>query len=252
MKKASRQFLSLALAFLLLWAITPGASANSAEPPCFTVVVNNAPEDLELSVEYADGNAYDLLELASPERKAWESYYRFFHIHYEQKDLQKNVLRVKYGSENFTCAFPPECSNYHNGLLFLDLQSHSLNMKFSRVRSALLVFLRVLLTLLIEGFVLYLFRYRSKRSWIIFLVTNLITQFCLNCLFLMGMSSGQFGSLIVVYLYAIGEIFVFLTEALVFAMGFREHSKGRAFLYALTANAASLIIGGACLAFLPF
>lgn len=258
MKKASRQFLCLALAFLLLWAVTPGASANSAEPPCFTVIVSRAPEDLELSVEYPDGSSYDLLYLYNrsmsrpPDTHSWESYYEFLHNVYEPNmDLREAVLRVSYGGESYTCAFPEECSHYYNGLLVLNLKNRSLRVEASTGRSILLVILRIVLTLLIEGLVFYLFGYRKKASWILFLIVNLVTQIALNLL-LMLVASSFIGYMALLYLlYLMGEGLVFLIEILVFAVGLRERSKGRAALCALAANAASLVLGGLILAFLP-
>lgn len=253
MKKTVKRFLSITLAFLLLWAVSPVASANSAEPPCFTVIVSHAPEDLELSVEYPDGSAFDLLYLQTPpDAHAWESYYFFLHFQYEpEMDLREAVLRVRYEGESYTCAFPKECSRYYNGLLVLNLKSHSLRMEASTGRSLFLVALRILLTLLIEGLVFYLFGYREKASWILFLITNLVTQIALNLLLMLisNMTITYMAPLFLLYL--IGEGLVFLMEILVFVFGLRERSKGRATLCALAANAASLILGGLILIFLP-
>lgn len=231
------------------------ASANSAEPPCFTVIVSHAPEDLNLSVEYGDGSAYDLLYLyqpTPPDTHAWENYYRFLHFRYEpQMNLREAVLRVTYGSESYTCAFPEECSRYYNGLLVLDLTNRSLRMEASTGRSILLVTLRIVLTLLIEGLVFFLFGYRQKSSWILFLIINLVTQIGLNLLLMLvaNITIGDMSPLFLIYL--IGEALVFFVEFLTFVFHLREHSKSRAALCALAANAASLFLGGLILIYLP-
>ena len=51
MKKPVRLFLAL----LLLVPLLPlTAAANSAEPPCFTILVVDPPQELELSVQLSD------------------------------------------------------------------------------------------------------------------------------------------------------------------------------------------------------
>lgn len=258
MTQSRRRFFALFLAVLILLSLPVIASANSAEPPCFTVIVSRAPEDLELSVEYPDGSSYNLLYLYNrstsrpPDTHAWESYYEFLHNGHEpDMDLREAVLRVSYGGESFTCAFPEECSRYYNGLLTLNLKNRSLRMEASTGRSILLVALRIVLTLLIEGVVFFLFGYRQKSSWALFLIANLVTQIGLNLL-LMLIANFSIGYMTLLFLfYLMGEGLVFLVEILVFAVGLRERSRGRAALCALAANAASLVLGGLILALLP-
>ncbi len=253
MKKTFSRIISCFLIVLSFCVIPISAFANSAEPPCFTVIVSGAPEDLELSVEHTNGSAYELLyPLTPPYTHAWESYYPFLHFAYEpQMDLREAVLRVTYGDESYTCAFPEECSRYYNGLLMLDLKKRSLRMEASSGRSILLVALRIVLTLFIEGLVFFLFGYRQKSSWILFLITNLITQIGLNLL-LMPIANSTIGYISPLFLlYLLGEALVFLIELLVFACKLRERSKKRAALCALTANAASLLLGGLILIYLP-
>lgn len=58
----------------------------------------------------------------------------------------------------------------------MDLQKGTLTAGQKLGRAPLLVALRVVLTFLIEGAVLFLFGYRQKRSWLVFLVE--IIAFC--------------------------------------------------------------------------
>lgn len=258
MKKYFFRLAAFLIVFSLLSTIPTNAFANSAEPPCFTVIVSRAPEDLELSVEYPNGNSYELVYLYNrsksgpSETHAWESYYEFLHNGYEPKmDLREAVLGVSYGSESYTCAFPEECSRYYNGLLVLNLKNRTLRMEASTGRSLLLVILRITLTLLIEGLFFFLFGYRKKASWLLFLITNLVTQIGLNLLLMLA-ANLAIGYMALLYmLYLIGEGLVFLIEILVFVCGLRERTKARAALCALAANAASLALGGLILTFLP-
>lgn len=254
MKKFFRSLFAGFPIILLLWAFPMQASANAAEPPCFTVVVNNAPKELKLSVEYADGNDCELLELGPQDSRVWERYYRFFLIHNEASELnlQKMRLRVEFESTSFTCAFPQECTRLYNGLIILNLKQRTLSTKASALRTFLLVSLRILLTLLIEGLVFFLFGYRKKGSWLLFVLTNLVTQLGLNFLILVGASSADPSShSFLIFFLLVSEVLIFLTELLVFTIRLRERSKGRAALCALAANTASLLLGSLCLMYLP-
>ena len=50
--------------------------ANSAEPPCLTIVVVSAPDDLELALE--DVNYEEAYQLSKQKSvRGWETYFRF-------------------------------------------------------------------------------------------------------------------------------------------------------------------------------
>lgn len=109
--------------------------------------------------------------------------------------------------------------------------------------------LRVTLTLLIEGMVLYLMGYRQRKSWLIFLLVNLITQGGLNLMLNRTdlLSSGVYWMLG----YGFMELLIFGIEAITYALLLREKGTGRATAAAFTANAASLVLGGFLLSQLP-
>jgi hypothetical protein len=109
------------------------------------------------------------------------------------------------------------------------------------------VSLRIALTLLIEGIVFWLFGFRNKRSWIVFLAINLITQGALN-IWLNGFL--PLGSYLVVSL-VFGEILVFIAEIIVFLALVKEHRHRRTLLYVSTANFLSLFAGGYIITVLP-
>lgn len=116
----------------------------------------------------------------------------------------------------------------------------------STVTGYLLQFVATLVpTLLIEGILLLLFRYSWKENWKAFLLVNLVTQGVLAAassvlnlqngaalwnyfLFLLPMEAAIL--LIEIYLYAGRGLLT-------------GHSKGRAALYAVTANFASAVLG---------
>jgi hypothetical protein len=104
-----------------------------------------------------------------------------------------------------------------------------------------------MLTLLLEGIVFWLFGFRSRRSWIGFLVINLITQGVLN--YLLSMFSPYNGYAIFGLVYY--EFWIIIVESFAFGLFIREHRALRRVFYAIAANLASLFLGGYLILTLP-
>ena len=76
------------------------------------------------------------------------------------------------------------------------------------------------LTLLLEGALFWLFGYRLRRSWLVFLLANLITQGAVNvCVHLLvPVATSAYNTLVLgMFLYTPLEIGVLLVEMLAFA-----------------------------------
>ena len=244
MKKYSRLLVSFIIIVLLSLSLPMVVSANSAEPPGFTVIVTNPPDDLSISLQFADGSQAEAIVL-DKELKVWEAYYRFFyHTAPPKSDLKDAKLLVSGGGQSFQCALP-ELVKYNN-FLALDLQTETLTLGQSELRIPTLVALRVALTLLIEGFIFFLFGYRQKRSWILFLAINIITQTWLNAL-LTGPNLGSYWMFGFIFI----EIVILIVELLAFIGLIKEYEKSRIALYTFIANVASLLLGGFLITYLP-
>jgi len=243
MKK--KKTLALALLVLLFCLLPCPALANSGEPPSLTILVTNPPDDLSVTLQLADGSNQDALKLKK-DAKGWEAYYRFFNSHLPGTSVEQDaVLTVSYGGNTFQ--FPLTEDNFsYSTLMTLDLDAGTLTQGQPAWRTPLLVAMRVVSTLLIEGLVFFLFQYRERRSWLVFLVVNLVTQTALN----MSFNGPQYTGYWMIG-YVLGEILVFAAEIIAFTLLLREFKKGRAALCAIAANAASLLIGGAMLTYLP-
>ena len=99
------------------------------------------------------------------------------------------TLTASFGGETLSIPLDPEIlsrntGSYYNNLCVLDLTAGTLRWGVPWWRQPLLVALRVGLTLALEGLVFLLFGYRTKRSWGVFLVVNLITQLGVNLILL--------------------------------------------------------------------
>ena len=94
----------------------------------------------------------------------------------------------------------------------------------------------------------YLFGYRRKESWLIFLIINLLTQGVLNIWL-----NGSFTPLdsYIIFSLVFGEILVLIIEMIAFLILVKEHHRLRIALYVIIANLLSLIAGGYLITVLP-
>ena len=75
-----RSFLLPFLIFCLTLLLALPVFANAAEPPCLTVVVVGAPDDLSLALVHDDGEeAFQLVKRQMT--RGWETYFRFTYSH---------------------------------------------------------------------------------------------------------------------------------------------------------------------------
>lgn len=241
MNKSDKKLIITLLLCALTIAIIPViVSANSAEPPSLIIIVNNPPEDLSIVL---------MSNKSQPEARihkvAWEGYYVFYNR--DMRTSDEYSFMVTTNGERFECAIDKPLKSYNN-VFTLDLANQKLELGTYPFRAAILVSLRLVLTLLIEGAIFFLFKFRQKRSWMIFLIVNLITQGVLN----IWLNNG--GSPMPNYLIfglIIGELFVFIAEMIAFPALIKEHSKSYILRYAFFANFISLIAGGYIITVLP-
>lgn len=97
-------------------------------------------------------------------------------------------------------------------------------------------------TVLLEGLLLLLFGFSRKRNWKPFLLVNLVTQGGLALYFSLqairhGVGYGYF------FLFFPAELAITLAEAGLYTQLLTGRSKPRAFVYGLTANACSAVLG---------
>lgn len=232
--------IAMLLAMMLLSMLPRTAFANSAEPPSLVILINNPPKDLKIVMVSNNSSPEAMVK-----KVAWEVYYVFY-----SRDMQKNnkyTFKVTTKSESFQCTLEVPLESYNN-VATLDLERKQLNPGKYPFRKALLVLLRVVLTLLIEGIIFWLFKFRQKRSWMVFLIINLITQGLLNIWLNQG------GSFMPSYLLVgliFGEIIVLIVEMISFPFFIKEHNDDLVIKYAFTANFISLIAGGYIITYLP-
>jgi len=241
MKKSRKHIiLILLLCMSIILPLTAAVSANSAEPPSLIIIVNNPPEDLSITL---------LSGMEQPKavvkKVAWEGYYVFYKR--DMKYGDKYTFRVAANGESFECTLSEPLKVYNN-VYTLDLSGRELVPGFYPLRSVILVSMRVLLTLLTEGIVFWIFGFRQKRSWLVFLEINLVTQGTLNML--LNTSGSPLPNYLILGLI-FGEFFVFIAEMAAFPVLIKEHKKSCILAYAFIANLISLILGFYIISYLP-
>lgn len=241
MKKTGKRSLLFILSLIIMISIlSVTVSANSAEPPSLVILVNNPPADLSIVMISNENKPEAVIH-----RVAWEGYYVFYS--FDMQTDSEYIFKITSDGDSFECILDTPLLKYNN-VFTLDISDRVFTPGEYPFRSVFLVSTRVLLTVLLEGVIFWLFKFRQKRSWTIFLIINLVTQSVLNiCL-----NNGN--SIIPSYLILsliFGEVFVFAVELCILPVFINEHKKSRIFICAFIANLISLIAGGYIISVLP-
>jgi len=244
MRKRISSFSSLLCAVLLFGALFPSVAwANAAMPPSMVIIVYGCPDDLELTLvsEYM-GETYTETGYVS-KTLLYESFFRF------ENRFDDANLTVTTGGQSFLIDIPTQELNHYYPLFTLDLDTHTLLPNERIGFTILATVLRLVLTLALEGLLFFfVFHYREKRSWLLFLAINVITQVGLDVMLLtprLIMSSYP------ILEFFLAEVAICLIEGLVLVVFVKEHSKARTAAFVFCANLLSLIAGGYFLSLLP-
>lgn len=98
-------------------------------------------------------------------------------------------------------------------------------------------------TLVIEGAILWLFGFREKRSWLVFLAVNAATQTGLHLAVGSMLAEAGWHFLNYSLTILIPELVIWAAEAAAYALLLRERTRARRIGYALAANIASFVLG---------
>lgn len=238
MKQNLYRLLVIVLAVICL---TPATGySNSAQPPALVVIMKNAPEDAAISlVTKAD------LVVVPKSRTAWESYYVFYH-----QDIDTGsemTLLVSGNGAGYEQTVGKQYLNGYNSVITLDFAAQTITEGKLLSRSILLIGMRLFFTLVIESLAFFLFGFREKRSWMVFLAMNLLTQGMLN----IALNGGAPLAVHLMFQLIIMECWVFVAETVGALLLIKEHSCLRRVAFVLTANLLSLALGGYLITVLP-
>ncbi len=240
-----KKLLYILLPLILLFSMTVPAFANAAEPPGLIILSNDLPHGAVLTLENSRGEAAELRQTRRNDI-AWESQYRLWFT-MDVEDWNAAVLRVTVGENSFTIPVPDGTVNRYNTVLTLDYEKQTLTLGQDPWRQPVLTAVRVLLTLFSEALVFFLFGFRKKRTWLVFLIVNLLTQGWLNVIInTSGLSSGYW-----MIGYYLAEIVIFAGEAIAVGLLVKEQKPWKRVVCTLLANAVSLVLGVVLISNLP-
>jgi len=230
------------IVLILLINLASVSFGNAAEPPYIMIIVPNAPDDLDIGI-----GSNESFTKAKVVDKKIEKYYIFYSRDLgDIKEAPVHTLKIDANGHVYEISFDKPPQRYQN-IYTLNLESRTLNPGKSTARSITLVLLRVTMTLLIEGLVFFLFGFRHRRSWLAFLIINLLTQGALN-IWINGLFSVQsywfFGLVLI-------EVLITIAETVAVLCTIKEHGIRRIF-FAITANFLSFAAGAYLIAVLPF
>ncbi len=98
-------------------------------------------------------------------------------------------------------------------------------------------------TLMVEGVLFWLFRFREKRSWLVFLAVNAATQVGLHLVFAGLIPLAGFHPIHYAMVFVPAELAICLVEALAYALLLKEQERRRRVGYAVLANITSAVLG---------
>ncbi len=240
MKSLKRTALMSALIILIAVIFPCPVYANGAEPPSLTLIVENAPNDLEVYIVYENGE-----DIVKKGGKIGGSLYRFY-------AMWDGEIILKSSDESKNMILPPEAFESYDNYVTLDYKTLELTIGQPAWRVPLIIALRVSFTLIIEGILLIVFGFRKKSDIIAFLIINIVTQSFLNICII----TDNFGSW-EMFLLMIIEPLIFIVESIAYCIFLKcptniKYKKLYTVGYAAAANFASLFVGGFAIYMIPF
>jgi hypothetical protein len=190
--------------------------------------VSNPADDLEVKLFVEENGEMKECILTTVDR-GWERYYRFnYHdqilpYSFEAANERSWTIIARYNGSETEFFVPTQRLEKYSNILTLDLKKGSLIVGEREWRAPVLIASRIALTILIEGIIFYIFGYREKSNWILFIICNLITQTFLNASF-GGVNNDLYYWQLVFYAT---EIFIFIAETLLYTFAFKEKGTKR-------------------------
>ena len=230
-----KRILSILAAMLLVFALAAPALANSTLPPTLSVKTEGLPEGAELFLASADGKE-------TVKGLGVNGTYSFDFVDHHD-GLPTLIIRT--GDSEHTFEVTDVMLSFGASLTYAEGEPE-LTAQSSNVFR--LVLTNMILTLVLEFIVLLLFGYRKGRTFLIFLIANLLTQALYNTLLVLAPFDYNF-----LIELLVAEAVIIIVEGLIYSLTVavtekkqsprREHSRGRAWGYAITANLVSMVIG---------
>lgn len=249
-----RKRFAAALLSALLILTVPALAAGVYHAPVLTVIAPLAPGELKVTVNIIKQGTTIPVVLET-QRRGWEMQYAlrreavygittWYGNTYDFKDA---TMIVEYGGEVKTIPIPAELLSERGSEDYLTLHWRTGQLTaLSKWRAPALLLMWVAIAMAAEGVVYYLYGYRSKRSWLVFFLVNLVTQGAHHTLV-----SGINVDTNRIKVYVLFIPLLFLVEMLAFVMFVDERSRDRTVSFAVVGNLASQAVLALLMGVLP-
>lgn len=252
-----KRLISLLLALLLFSAIPAGIWAvGPYQPPTLIVVVLGAPKGTEMTAVIHKGSEVFHVPMEG-ERRLWETSYSLFRIAawqiknwygnaYDFKDAEL-VMKNSEGEKRVPIPDGMLKPRGFNETLTLRYKTGELSYGLPVWRGPLLISIRLLAVLLVEGLFFYFKGYSRRKSWVMFVLINLVFHGLLNyfCNGWINVNPDYY----TLFFIAIFVEFVFETSA--FLLLVDETDSNSLIDFLLPANVASHIVTLLLMSILP-
>lgn len=211
--------------------------ANAAEPPYISIIVPNS-YGVEEIILYDENTEHSL----DGDKKLLETIFQV-----KLRDISKIEnynFKILARDESFDISLASEGMAYSN-IYSLDYENKQLKSGKSMIRSIKMVGVRMIITILIEGLIFYLFGFRDRRSWKIFFLVNIVSQAGIN-IWINSLNTLSAYSLTMAYIFM--ELLVVVLEPIAYMRFLKEASRLKVLSFGLVSNLASLYIGAKLIA----
>jgi hypothetical protein len=173
MPEESKQ--KIIVVILLLCSLLMLSGCVTPAPQEMTILVINAPEDLEMQIDYCEdlGSSFQ----ARTSRRLWETTFRFYLTevpatvwHYEE--ITVLASSEEYGEFRVTTPVP----RWGDFSIRLDLETQSISQGYTHGRNLMIICMWLFPLFALDSFVFFLFGHRAKQSWKTFTQVNLAMQ----------------------------------------------------------------------------
>lgn len=267
-----RKFIALLVGALVALMLTVSASADMGPKPQLFITVKNPPQELYyLDLLVQSENIPGVINMTEPATldeemkqklysvEGWtpmlaDGGYLMFGSLTGDDDGEGNMLhKFSYIGvpDSFrviivTSSGEIKVSDVQERTMFASYGTYDYAKNTYREQTGALVFIAQLLstllpTLVIEGVLLWLFRYKLRENAAAFVGVNVATQIMLAAVIYWANVTA--GVLFAILLYVFAELIILIAEALLYRRLLRGHTPARAAAYGVTANLISSTIG---------
>ncbi len=258
-----RKWIGLVMLFCLVWMMVIPAAAGgptrggSYHAPAVTIITENAPRDLEITMNIHRNNGTVVPTQLEKKTRVWEQQFRLYRAgvfgidqwYGNAYDLKDAELVLVSGGKETVIPLSQELTDRmnYNDILTLDYRAGTVSLGAAVWRGPLMLAMRLIVVTALEVVIFRLFRYREKRSLLIVAAVTLVT-FGLLSIYTYNWLNSDPRRLI---LYILFSIILLTVQTLVFVSSVEENHRDKTLTTTIWASLTALVANYAMLVLLP-